>query len=128
MPITYSIIETERLIVEVWRADVDISTLVAHWQKYLTDQRVLAVRRTLVDLRQAQIKFSAHELEDSINQVVVPLLNGRDWATALLVKNVDQFRASTRYQAFARRYSNDWVFSDVDAATAWLMKQELRAP
>jgi hypothetical protein len=64
----------------------------------------------------------------AVTEVVVPALNGRDWITAMVVKRVDQFRAGAQYQVFAQFYSYDSIFSEIDAAMAWLRKQELRAP
>lgn len=128
MPITYSISEIDQVIVEVWVGEVGIDALVSYWRDYLQDERVLTIRKTLVDLRGARVDFSAHELMRAVTEVVVPALNGRDWITAMVVKRVDQFRAGAQYQVFAQFYSYDSIFSEIDAAMAWLRKQELRAP
>ncbi len=128
MPITYSISDLDRVIIEVWSGDIRIDTLADYWREYLRSERVLALRRTLVDLRAARVRFSAQELERAVTDVVVPALRGRDWITAMVVKNTDQFRAGAQYQVFAQFYSYDSIFSEVDAALAWLRKQELRVP
>jgi len=126
MPIVYRIDETDSIIIEVWRGDVSIDTLVEHWREYVKDDEVMRLRRTLVDLREATIAFTADELAEAIMQVVVPALDGRDWVTAIVVKHVDQFRVGAQYQSLAMFYSYDSIFSNVPAATEWLLKQELR--
>ncbi len=128
MPISYSINELEKIIVEVWWGEVDIATLTEHWRDCLACERVLALRRTLVDLTHARILFSQSELQLAVEEVVIPALKGRDWATAIVVKKTDQFRAGSQYQAIAQLYSYDSIFSDMDAARMWLRKQELRFP
>ncbi len=128
MPITYSISELESIIVEVWVGEITIDTLAGYWRDYLKAERVLATRRTLVDLTRASIAFSNHELQTTVAEVVAPVLDGRDWITAMVVKNVDQFRAGSQYQVIAQFYSYDSIFSDRAAAMMWLRKQELRFP
>jgi hypothetical protein len=128
MPITYSISELESIIVEVWVGEITIVSLAEYWRDYLKAERVLATRRTLVDLTRARIAFSKDELQLTVEQVVAPVLAGRDWITAMVVKNVDQFRAGAQYQVIAQFYSYDSIFSDWEAAMTWLRKQELRVP
>lgn len=128
MPIAYSINEIDGIVIEVWSSDISISALIEYWREYLKDERVLKMRKTLVDMREAKVTFSADELLSAVKDVVAPALDGRDWVTAIVVKNPDQFHSGARYQAFASFYSHDSLFSDVNSATAWLLKQELKVP
>jgi hypothetical protein len=128
MPITYFIDEGDEIIVEVWLGEISIDTLVAYWRAYLRDERVLKIRKTLVDIGQAQIGFSEEQLMQAIHAVVAPVLNGRDWITAIVVKRPRQFWAGRRYQALAQAYSYDSIFSSISMAREWLRKQELRSP
>jgi hypothetical protein len=120
MPITYSTDTSGNLITEVWTGEVTAECLEAHWKKYLADPEVLATRRTLVDLRNAQILFNGSELSALVKNIVEPLLNGKDWKTAIVVERAVQYGVSRQYQVFADRYSEDAIFYDFQKAHAWL--------
>jgi hypothetical protein len=91
MPITYSTDTSGNLITEVWTGEVTAECLEAHWKKYLADPKVLATRRTLVDLRNAQILFNGSELSALVKNIVEPLLNGKNWKTAIVVEKPVQY-------------------------------------
>ena len=59
MPITYTIDHDEKLITEVWIAEDQANDLAAHRRVYLADPDVMAIRRTVVDLRQAEDDLDA---------------------------------------------------------------------
>jgi hypothetical protein len=120
MPISYSIDADRGLIVEAWQGDVTAADLRGYWHGYLADPRVMALRRTLVDLRQARILFTGEELFDLVCDVVQPALAGRRWTTAILVARAVQLGVSKQYQVFAEAYSRDAIFDDYDKALRWL--------
>ena len=124
MPISYSIDHERRFIVETWTGDVAEADLAAHWRHYLADPEVLAVRRTLVDLRRGRILFKGDQLANLVDRIVRPALNGRDWKTAILVSDPLQFGVSRQYQVFAETYSRDAIFDSEDAALAWLLRED----
>jgi len=123
MPISYTIERSAGVILEVWEGEVTAADLRRHWQVYLADPDVLALRQTLVDLRRADIRFSGVELSDLVSSVAVPILKGRDWRTAIVVERPVQFGVSRQYQVFARCYSSDAIFYDYDDALRWLVRQ-----
>lgn len=122
MPITYSISADKAVIHEVWVGDISIKDLKEYWATYLQDPDVMTIRKTLVDLRQATILFTGQELSNLI-RIVVPVLQGKDWITALLVEEAVQFGVSRQYQVFAELYSNDSIFHDPKKAEQWLRQQ-----
>ena len=124
MTISYEIQWAEPLIVETWRGEVTIDELRAHWGDLFRDDDVMKIRRTLVDLRSAEIGFSDAELDRAVNEVVLPALQGRDWITAIVVDTSRQLHVSSRYHSYAARYSSDVVFSSVEDANRWLLKQD----
>jgi hypothetical protein len=126
MPITYSIDADRGLIVEAWQGDITAADLRRYWQAYLADPRVMALRRTLADLRQARILFTGAELFDLVCDVVKPALAGQRWTTAIVVARAVQFGVSKQYQVFAEAYSRDAIFDDYDTALRWL-DQEIKA-
>lgn len=123
MTITYELKPSERLVVETWRGEVSIDELRGHWSDILGNDDVMKIRRTLVDLRTATIAFSDAELDRAIHEVVFPALHGRNWITAIVVNTPRQLHLGSRYHSYAARYSSDVVFSSVDAARRWLLKQ-----
>lgn len=124
MPIVYHIDPTAELIKETWTGKITADVLSDYWKVYLADPAVMRIRRTLVDLREAEILFYGAELDDLIQTVAAPRLGGLDWKTALLVENATQFGVSRQYQTFALWYSRDAIFDDPSAAQAWLLAQK----
>jgi len=125
MPITYSIDRHNGVIREVWTGKVSATDLAAFWKHLLVDPDALAIRRTLVDLRNCDIAFSGEELLDVITTVAVPRLKGKNWRSALLVGEPVQFGVSRQYQSFAEIYSKDAIFDNEDAAFKWLIQEGL---
>ena len=123
MPITYSIDQEKRAIFEVWQGEITASELGAYWRRYLADPQVILIRRTLVDLRNGAPRFSGEQLSDLVESIVVPMLEGRKWKSALLVARPVQHGVSRQYNIFAATYSQDQIFTDRDAALRWLLEK-----
>jgi hypothetical protein len=121
MPIEYRIDRNAGIIEETWTGTVAIQDLRDYWRGYLADPDVLALRRTMVDLRAADIAFTGAELAALIRSDVIPVLGGRHWVTAIVVSHAVQFGVGRQYQIFAEAYSRDAIFSEVEAAKEWLL-------
>ena len=120
MPITYRVDREKNLIEENWYGTITSIDLKQYWKHYLADPAVLEIRRTIVDLREATIKFTGAELNALIESIVLPALKGRDWKSAIVVKEPLQFGISRQYQAFADNYSKDAIFRSAEEAQSWL--------
>ena len=120
MPISYSIDHEHGHILEVWTGEIAATDLAAYWRGYLADPQVMALRKTLADLRNCKILFTGKQLFDLVNGIAIPALKGRTWKTAILVEDPGQFGISVQYQAFAESYSRDAIFKNPDDALAWL--------
>ena len=91
MPITYTIDHNQKLIMEVWTGEIQAVDLAEYWKRYLGDPDVLAIRRTIADLRQAVILFQWIGYEGYlIKSIVQPILAGRDWKTAIVIEKPSQ--------------------------------------
>ena len=123
-PISYAIDHNLGVIFEVWRGDVTADALRRYWESYLEDPDVLALRKTLVDLRDASIQFTGAELSSLVEAIVVPALKGRTWTTAIVAGQSVQFGVSRQYQVFAEHYSQDSIFHDYDTALQWLLDRD----
>jgi hypothetical protein len=123
MTITYEIQHADNVIAETWQGDITIDQLRAYWREILSDPEVMKIRRTLVDVRFASIGFSDAEFDRAVSDVVFPALEGRDWITAIVVNTSRQLQLGSRYHSYAARYSSDVIFSSVDDAKRWLLKQ-----
>ena len=122
MSITYTIDRVGKIITEVWTGEIQAECLAAYWKRYLDDPEVLAIRRTIVDLRQAKILFKGSDLDRLIQSIVLPALKGRDWKTAIVVETSLQHGVSRQYQVFADRYSKDSIFQNIEDVRNWLNK------
>ena len=121
MPIAYSIDHDRRFILERWTGDITAADLGEYWTRYLADPDVMAIRRTLADLRQCRILFRGTDLSNLVKSLVIPRLEGRGWKTAIVVDDPLQFGTSRQYQVFAESYSQDSIFYEPAAAEAWLL-------
>ena len=128
MTIDYRLDPCNTYITETWRGSVSAADLREHWEHYLRDVRVLNLRRTLVDLRDASLSFTGEELAALVRSIVVPLLGGRDWITAIVVARPSQFGVSRQYHVFAELFSQDSIFYDIDTARSWLLAQQHKVP
>jgi len=128
MPITYEVFPFDGVIRETWCGEITISVLRLHWETMLRDHECLRLRRTLADLRQASLEFSERELQDAVREVGFPLLEGRDWISAIVVRRSLQLRMASRYHAVASIFSQDAIFSMEEEAQRWLARQEKRSP
>ena len=122
-PISYSIDKTRGVIFEVWRGDVIAADLRRLWEIYFASPEILAVRRTVVDMRGANLLFTGSELSSLVSTLAIPSLKGLDWKTALVVEQPVQYGVSRQYQVFAEQYSIDRIFYDFDEALHWLLRQ-----
>lgn len=123
MPIEYVVDHSRNIVVETWAGTIDANALASYWRDYLTNPEVMSCRRTLVDLRDAQIAFTGSELSNLVQTIVIPALHGKRWASALVVAAPDQFGTSRQYQVFAETYSADSIFHDLRTAEDWLIRQ-----
>ena len=123
MPATYCVDHSRPLVFEVWTGDVTARDVKSLWEKYLADPQVMAIRKTLADLRQAHLRLSGLELMELIEKVAVPGLHGLDWRTAIVVARPDQYGFSRQFQVFAEVYNENSIFQDYDKALAWILEQ-----
>ena len=120
MPITYSIDPQQGVIFEKWSGDVLASDLASYWRSYLADPQVIAIRKTVVDLRDSNPRFTGAELADLIDTIVLPVLAGREWVTAIVIGGPVHVGVSRQYQVFAERYSRDAIFEEPEQALVWV--------
>jgi len=123
LPIAYTVDRVHNIINEAWTGTVTAGELAAYWRTYLTDPEVMRCRRTLVDLLDAHIAFTGAELATLIEAIARPAIQNRTWATAILVSAPVAYGVSRQYQVFSEQYSRDAIFTDRDAALAWLVAQ-----
>jgi hypothetical protein len=121
-PIRYSIDDARGLIFETWEGEISAADLRLFLGTYLADPKVLGIRRTLVDLRLARIRFTGDELMEIVRTIVVPRVQGAPWKTAILVSRPVQYGVSRQWQVFAQSFSEDSLFYDIDAAMTWLLE------
>ena len=83
----------------------------------------MALRKTLVDMRKANILFTDHEFNNLIRSVAIPGLAGKDWKSAIIVERPVQYGVCRQFQVFAECYSKNAIFYEYDLALQWLRQQ-----
>jgi hypothetical protein len=126
VPITYQASNSDGVVTVVWIGDISSADLREHLGRLLQDEDAMAIRKSLSDLRGATLLFSEQELQLAVREVVSPLLKGKDWISAIVVRTPTQFQMGSKYQGFALAYSRDAIFSSPDEAKRWLLNQQLR--
>ena len=119
-PISFSIDRELGIIFEIWRGEITAAHVRRYWETLLSNADALTFRRTLADLREANLQLTGKELSGLVTEVVIPMLNGLDWRTAIVVARPAQFGVSRQYQVFAQTFSTDQIFYDADEALRWL--------
>ena len=123
MPISYFIDREHRCIHETWTGFITAKDLGDYWRHILADPVVMVIRRTIVDLRECRILFSGEQLADLVERIVLPMLNGKSWRTAIVVGDLAQEEISRQYHMLAESYSRDSVFSTPEDAMTWMQTQ-----
>jgi len=123
MPISYSIDRENRCIHETWTGMITAADLGDYWRRYLADPVVMVIRRTIVDLRPCRILFSGEQLAELVESIVVPLLDGESWRTAIVIGDPMQNEITRQYHVLAESYSRDSVFQTPEAAMEWMQSQ-----
>jgi len=123
MPISYAIDRENRCIHETWTGVITASELGDYWRHYLADPVVMVIRRTIVDLRPCRILFSGEQLAELVESIVVPLLDGKSWRTAIVIGDPMQNEITRQYHVLAESYSRDSVFQTPEAAMEWMQSQ-----
>jgi hypothetical protein len=123
MPITYYNDIDRRIVFEAWSGEIHASDMREHFTRLLQDPVSISIRRSIGDARQAVPHVTAEDVEQIIEEVVLPGLNGRSWVSAAVVATSLHLRLARRYQV-AQNLNEVAVFSDFDAALSWLLRQE----
>jgi hypothetical protein len=124
MPISYSIHPSRRFVLEVWSDDVTTRHVKSLWKAYLADREVLAIRKTLADMRRGNPIVTGSEMWDLILEIALPGLKGRDWKTAIVVATRIQYGLARQFQVFAEPYNKHVaIFEAYDEAARWIEGQ-----
>lgn len=121
--ISYHVDAAGGLILETWSGEITHEVLLGHWRRFLADPAVLAVKRTLVDLRDCDVHFSGEEWLRLIEGCVLnrPDLSG--WKAAIVVDKPHLHGIARQFLGHAARITHGELFEQRDQAVAWLTRQ-----
>jgi hypothetical protein len=128
VPITYRLLADENMILEDWSGVISAAELGDYWRRLVADPAAMGCRRSLADLRRATIAVDGNQLREHVESILVPALGSLTWKSAILVAEPAQFGKARQYGAFANLYSDDQIFTDRAAATAWLKDDAGQSP
>lgn len=121
--ISYHVDAAGGLIFETWSGVITRDVLLAHWRECLADAAVLAVRRTLVDLRDCDVHFSGAEWLRLIEGCVLNRPDLVGWKTAIVVDKPHLHGIARQFLGHAARLTHGELFEQRDQAVAWLTRQ-----
>lgn len=120
MPIHYAIDRERDIVRVVWTDRVDDAAFAAHLQKMLSDPEALRCRRSLSDLRGAELTMLGAQLKTRLRGSAAPMLGDSPWTVAILVKSPAQYGTARQFEAFAEGIARNAIFHDEAEALAWL--------
>lgn len=121
MPIAYAIDQENQVVRTTWTGEVTADDLVSHWEELFADPQALALGRSVVDLRDAELKITGAELDQLLSTVAPRLLQGRRWKTAVLANKPAQYGSGRQFEVLSEAVSRSATFHDYDEAVRWLV-------
>lgn len=121
--ISYHVDAAGGLILETWSGVITRDVLLAHWRQCLADPAVLAVKRTLVDLRDCDVQFSGEEWLRLIEGCVLNRPDLLGWKTAIVVDKPHLHGIARQFLGHAARLTHGELFEQPDQAATWLTRQ-----
>jgi hypothetical protein len=121
MPIAY-FVDTERGVVfSKWDGAVTADDLAQHCKKLFSDERAIAIGRSVADMRGAVIEFSGDDMRQVTGEMVVPAFQKRRWMTAVVVDGPTHYGVTRQFQAHADAFGRSAIFDNEAEALAWLL-------
>lgn len=108
---------------ETWSGVITGDVLLAHWRRCLGDPAVLAVKRTLIDLRDCEVRFGG---EEWLRMIESALLNRPDlggWRSAIVVDKPYLHGIARQFLGHAAGLTHGELFEQPDQAVTWLTRQ-----
>lgn len=120
MPFSYRVDPHSRIVLSTWSGTITAQELGHHWKDVLADPELAGCTKSIADLREAQLAFTGSELATMVGGVLLPGLVGRPWREAILVGAPDQYGTARQYSVYADGVTKHAIFTDEEAALAWL--------
>ena len=121
--ISYQVDAAGGLILETWSGVITRDVLLAHWRQYLADPAVLAIKRTLVDLRDCDVQFSGEEWLRLIESCVLNRPDIGGWKSAIVVDKPHLHGIARQFLGHAAQLAHGELFEQPDQAIAWLTRK-----
>lgn len=122
--IDYSIDDAYGVIFETWHGAVTRDVLLAFWRGFLTDARVLALKRSLVDLRDCEIRFSGEEWVRMIESCLLGKPQIQGWRVAIVVDRPQVHGIARQFLGNTADVTHGELFEHSDQALAWLRRRD----
>ena len=122
--IEYAVASDYGVVVETWLGVITRDVLLDHWRTSLADPRVLALKRTLVDLRDCEAQFSGEEWVRMIESCLLGKPHLVGWKTAIVVDQPQLHGIARQFLGHAAEVIHGELFEHIDQALAWLRRRD----
>lgn len=120
MPAT-RVIDQERHFVHVtWTGEMTPDALRTSAAELITNPEFAAFGRSLSDLRRANINLLGADISSIFSGTIRPNLPHQKWRIALLVEGAFQYGMCRQFLTYTESKIDGEIFTDQDAAIAWL--------
>jgi len=121
MPIAYKVDVALGIVLADWRGTVTAKDITEHWTRFVADKAAMACGGAITDISCCDILFTPEELKAVTKKILEPALRGKNWKTAVIVKNPVQFGVTKQQEIFSETFVKMNVFYSDVMARKWVL-------
>jgi len=121
MGITFKVDDARGIVFADWTGDITVEDIARYWAALLSDQPAMACGRSITDLRNCTMQFTGEELRKLAQGILEPAMKGRNWKTAVIVRNPLHYGVTRQHEMFSEGFMQTNVFYSEDLARVWVL-------
>lgn len=121
MPIERRIDHERQLVLGTWSGIIGMPQLRDALERLIADEALMAVGRSLTDLRDVQFSISTADIRDSELGIIAPRLGAKKWRIAMLVRDELQYGICRQFLSLTSAHVTGEVFTVESDALAWVL-------
>jgi hypothetical protein len=121
MPIAYKVNAALGIVFADWRGTVTAKDIAGYWTELASDQAALACGRSITDISSCDMQFTGEELRLLAKEILEPAIRGRNWKTAVIIKNPVHYGVTRQHEMLSEGFMNTNVFYSDVLARKWVL-------
>ena len=122
MPITYRIDPDSGTVFRRFAGETTAEDFERHWKEMMSDPELPAEGPLLLvaDMCECEMRLYGEDVYQLVNCVIEPLLGGRHWISAVVVRTTTQCGVTNQFMVYSERCGITQMFRDMEEAMRWL--------